>query len=107
MEYFLLIVTIILVLYTNFYFFNREIRYYDFYLEVEKLCANYNSWQLRKGIDYMSDEFNNAYDFCRSHYKIPHEIPLSLMWSFKPINLNSMLTPEMKEKFKEYLLDDK
>ena len=73
---------------------------------MDKLCLEYNLWQHRKGIRSWDNNFDNAFDFCRSKYKLSIDMPLSLIYSLKPINIKNMLSDEMKQKFEKYLLDD-
>jgi hypothetical protein len=107
MEYILLIIFLIFFGYLYYYFYNRKIKYIEFYYQMDRLCLEFNLWQQRKGIRYWDYNFENAFDFCRAKYDLPINMPLSLMYSLKPININSMLTNEMKQKFEKYLLDDK
>ena len=81
MEYILLIIFLIFFGYLYYYFYNRKIKYIEFYYQIDELCLEFNLWQLRKGIRYWDSNFENAFDFCRAKYDLPINMPLSLMFS--------------------------
>jgi len=105
MEKIMVILFILITLILYVYFWNRKEQYWKFrHFDIDKLCFEYNSWQIRNGKSYLDGTLDSAYDFCRS--KFPMEIPLGLWWSFKPINMKTLLTDDMKTKFETYLINN-
>lgn len=103
MEYIICFLLVALFVCVYLYFFNRELQYIDFYGKANMLCNDYNHWQILKGKSYLDGTLDSAFDFCRA--KFPLDIPLSLYWSLKPINMDSLFTDEMKQKFEIYFND--
>ena len=103
---FLAINVFILIILFNFFILYRKRKYIKFReVDIDKLCHDSNSWQIRNGLSYQDNSIDCAYTFCRN--KFPLTIPNKLLYSFKKINMKTMLTDEMKSKFEKYLIDDK
>lgn len=101
-EIILLLISGIFVFMFVIYIPYREIKYMNFYFKMDKLCFEYNLWQINNGIFMFDPSFENAFDFCRSKYKYPHRIPIFILLSFKSLTIVNMLTNEMKQKFSKY-----
>ena len=98
MEYIIIVLIGLLFI----YFFDREHRYYRFKSELSELCYEYDGWLRYKKIPF--DKNKSSYIFAYS--KFPRKIPLKILFlSWTPINMNIMLTDEMRTKFSEFIKD--
>lgn len=102
---FLLINVFTLIILFNIFILVRKRKYTKFReVDIDKLCHDYDSWQIRNGLSYQDNSIDSAYIFCRN--KFPVIIPNKLLYSFKKINMKTMLTDDMKSKFEKYLINN-
>jgi hypothetical protein len=83
----------------------RRSKYCDLYININKLCSEYNQWQFRNGLNYFDNKFENAYHFCRNEF--PLEITNKLLFSLKKLDMKTLFTNDMKIKFEKYLMDNR
>lgn len=104
MEYIILSIYLILI-WLWVYYYRRMLRYNRFREDLANLCREYNSWRRK---DFSITDFDClldcAFDF--AYYKYPRMMPTKLSWAWTSINMDTLLTDEMKSKFSEFLKDN-